>query len=278
MSGYQGRTGPNVSQFLADLNTVPAEYTYEPFNNDTDLGNITSAEFIDWDADQPDFELNSTIDFDSIGAEQPSQTQTRRSSVNRAPAQAKMDDFTINGDFSFSDYDLNAFVGQPVPLLGQSQPSYSVPQTFASPVSTSLSPITPTYDLSNKKRKADEHIDTNVHQSVDEHARVAAEEDKRRRNTAASARFRVKKKQREAALEKSAKEMSEKVSILETRVQQLETENAWLKGLITEKNGGRTSSSEITAMLKKHQEGNSVERSTGKNTDGVGTENKQAKA
>jgi len=71
---------------------------------------------------------------------------------------------------------------------------------------------------------------------IEEGSRVAAEEDKRRRNTAASARFRVKKKQREQALEKTAKDMSDKVALLEARVGQLEMENQWLKGLITEKN------------------------------------------
>jgi len=65
--------------------------------------------------------------------------------------------------------------------------------------------------------------------------RFAAEEDKRRRNTAASARFRVKKKQREAMIEKTAKEMTDKVKALERRVVQLEMENRLLKELVTEK-------------------------------------------
>jgi len=65
--------------------------------------------------------------------------------------------------------------------------------------------------------------------------RFAAEEDKRRRNTAASARFRVKKKQREAMIEKTAKEMTDKVKALEGRVRQLEMENRLLKELVTEK-------------------------------------------
>ncbi len=74
--------------------------------------------------------------------------------------------------------------------------------------------------------------------NFEEQTRVAAEEDKRRRNTAASARFRIKKKQREQALEKSAKEMMDKVTALEGRIQQLETENKWLKNIVLEKNGG----------------------------------------
>ncbi|KAK3896872.1 hypothetical protein C8A05DRAFT_39580 [Staphylotrichum tortipilum] len=75
--------------------------------------------------------------------------------------------------------------------------------------------------------------------NFEDSSRVAAEEDKRKRNTAASARFRIKKKQREQALEKSAKEMTEKVTMLEGRISALETENKWLKSLVTEKHGGR---------------------------------------
>ncbi|GAA5821290.1 hypothetical protein JCM11251_004555 [Rhodosporidiobolus azoricus] len=64
---------------------------------------------------------------------------------------------------------------------------------------------------------------------------LAIEEDKRRRNTAASARFRVKKKQREAALEQSAKELRDRVAALEKEVETLRTENGWLRGLIVDK-------------------------------------------
>ncbi|KAJ2617979.1 hypothetical protein H4S08_000059 [Coemansia sp. RSA 1365] len=65
--------------------------------------------------------------------------------------------------------------------------------------------------------------------------KTAAEEDKRRRNTAASARFRIKKKLKEQALERTAREMSEKAETLEKRVQELEVETRWLKSLITER-------------------------------------------
>lgn len=88
------------------------------------------------------------------------------------------------------------------------------------------------------KRRATEPQVSNRAMNIEEASRVAAEEDKRRRNTAASARFRVKKKQREAALEKNAKEMSDKVASLEAKISQLETENQWLKKLILEKNDG----------------------------------------
>lgn len=57
-------------------------------------------------------------------------------------------------------------------------------------------------------------------------------EDKRRRNTAASARFRLKKKEREAALEKTSKELEMRLSELERECEGLRRENGWLKGLV----------------------------------------------
>lgn len=61
---------------------------------------------------------------------------------------------------------------------------------------------------------------------------VSAAEDKRRRNTAASARFRLKKKEREAALEGKAKELEGRVNELERECEGLRRENGWLKGLV----------------------------------------------
>ncbi|KAF9571531.1 hypothetical protein EC968_000425 [Mortierella alpina] len=66
-------------------------------------------------------------------------------------------------------------------------------------------------------------------------SKVAAEEDKRRRNTAASARFRYKKKLREQALEQTAKEQTLRAETLAARVKELEMEVKWLRGLIVEK-------------------------------------------
>lgn len=105
-----------------------------------------------------------------------------------------------------------------------------------------------------KRKQSTQHDGT---RNLEEASRVAAEEDKRRRNTAASARFRIKKKQREQALERTVKEATEKNAALEARVQELERENKWLKDLITEKNGGpvaeteEENSSELAQMFKK---------------------------
>jgi hypothetical protein len=103
-----------------------------------------------------------------------------------------------------------------------------------------------------EKRKSDEMDPVGTPMSMDEGARAAAEEDKRRRNTAASARFRIKKKQREQALEKSAKDMTEKVTALESKVSQLETENKWLKNLLTDKNGGAEEINILWKEFTKH--------------------------
>jgi hypothetical protein len=183
-----------------------------------------------------------------------------------------MADFDLfTGDFQFTDF--NSF--GPNPLLdpsmqGLPQPTpnlYALPPGYASPAS-STSPTTQGFDQATKKRKLDTALPI-THESLDESVRVAAEEDKRRRNTAASARFRVKKKQREQALEQTAKEMQDKAARLEQKVQQLETENAWLKGLITEKSGGKHTTNDLKALLSKHEE--SAGRSSSTHTDGVGT-------
>jgi TolA-binding protein len=116
---------------------------------------------------------------------------------------------------------------------------------------------------SGEKRKASVTSSLPSAADLEEQSRMAAEEDKRRRNTAASARFRIKKKQREQALEKQAKEMTDKVTQLEGKVQQLEMENKWLKGLIVDKNDGKA----LEPMPKE----NETERKADEKTDGVGT-------
>lgn len=70
------------------------------------------------------------------------------------------------------------------------------------------------------------------------HANKTEEElDKRRRNTAASARFRAKKKMREQALEQTAKQLTEKADKLERRVKEYEMELKWLRQLVTDRDG-----------------------------------------
>jgi len=72
---------------------------------------------------------------------------------------------------------------------------------------------------------------------------VTPAEDKRRRNTAASARFRMKKKEREAALEKKSKDLEGRVNELERECEGLRRENGWLKGLVVGVTGAQPPSS-----------------------------------
>jgi hypothetical protein len=172
---------------------------------------------------------------------------------------ALTDDFTFP-DFTFQHAHPPAFAADPLPAL--------LDTDLYPPASSASSPVanhTPTDgDLKRKSSSAPD--------SYEDVSRVAAEEDKRRRNTAASARFRVKKKQREQALEKSAKDMSDKVQALEGRINQLETENKWLKNLITERGERKQAEGEDVASLwKKYSEGEKGERIRGERKDGVGT-------
>jgi len=94
---------------------------------------------------------------------------------------------------------------------------------------------------------------------------VSPAEDKRRRNTAASARFRLKKKEREAALEKKAKDLEVKVNELEKECETLRRENGWLKGLVVGVTGGAVQhqppSSEVRAGAKRlRDEGDDLDR------------------
>lgn len=274
MSGYKGPRGPNVSQYIANLNHLspPSETLAEP--QPDDFSAFLNTDFFDINGGT-NVDLNSPIDFgvdfDIKPTAQPTAETSPRNSIS-APSSKPNMDFNLNGDFQFTDFsNFNA-----APILDTSMPSLSQPQQPHYPLSNTYAPqpnaISPVnYDDASKKRKIEELSIGTPMENMDEHARVAAEEDKRRRNTAASARFRVKKKQREQALEKTAKEMSDRVQQLEARIGQLETENTWLKSLITEKSAGKSSSSDIKAMLSKHEE-QKAGRSSPAHTEGVGTQ------
>ncbi|KZT10906.1 uncharacterized protein LAESUDRAFT_734628 [Laetiporus sulphureus 93-53] len=84
---------------------------------------------------------------------------------------------------------------------------------------------------------------------------LAAAEDKRRRNTAASARFRLKKKEREAALERKAKELEVRVSELEKECEALRRENGWLKGLVVGQVGSGTNAPLVAGTKRSREDG-----------------------
>lgn len=61
-------------------------------------------------------------------------------------------------------------------------------------------------------------------------------EERRRRNTAASARFRIKKKLKEQQMEQRSKELREKLLDMEKKIKTLEMENKCLKNLLFQRN------------------------------------------
>ncbi|KAG7110466.1 hypothetical protein VD0002_g2739 [Verticillium dahliae] len=224
-----GRRGPNVSQYLRDLNTIEAKGAREEeFRFEDDLAMFTNTQFFDFETGQnTDYQAQPS----KPESEVPSSAVTTVGDDLTSPLGDLSNlDFMATGDFNFDNF--NTYHGPGVPSfhegLGNLQPLQPNPQQHYAPPPMPQQQNAPI-------------------QGFEEHSRVAAEEDKRRRNTAASARFRIKKKQREQALEKSAKDMSDKVSALESRINLLETENRWLKNLVMEKNDGNE---EITAMFK----------------------------
>ncbi|KAI6712690.1 hypothetical protein JHW43_004821 [Diplocarpon mali] len=167
-----------------------------------------------------------------------------------------------SSDFPFPDFNpfpQNTFTDTSIPLAPINTSLYHSPE--------SSPPLQTRTTSTSHKRKSDSIGAGSPISNAEDAARNAAEEDKRRRNTAASARFRVKKKQREQALERSAKDMSDKVAALEGRINQLETENKWLKNLITEKNDSK----EDIATLWKRYSAENAERKGSERKDGVGT-------
>lgn len=108
-----------------------------------------------------------------------------------------------------------------------------------------FSPTTPTYNFSACRASYPDSNATSAsspaspdptHATLMPDAALAeVDEDKRRRNQAASARFRQKKKQREQQLMNASREMQEKTKKLEAENDSLKKENRFLKKLLVEK-------------------------------------------
>ncbi|GIK03719.1 hypothetical protein Aspvir_007793 [Aspergillus viridinutans] len=307
MSGYNGRRAPNFSQYIEDLNAIPSPYDQalqqqqrqDTFSLDAELSLFTNTEFFDFD-NLGDLNLPP---FDAVKEDSAKTTEHQNGGHTTHNSDMEFldllgDGFTNTPDFSAAN--LNSISSQvPIqntqfskipsipsglssapfnanPSPSQSSSSATSPSGPAtSPVAAPAAPAASATTAAGPKRKNTQKA---APISVEEAARIAAEEDKRRRNTAASARFRVKKKLREQALEKTVKETNEKNAALEARVTALELENQWLKNLITEKNGKsaeetKKSETDIANMFKKFLSSQKVdaERSSSESKIGVGT-------
>lgn len=257
MSSYRGRTGPNFSQYLNDLNTLsPSDQPFvdsDDFSND--LAMYTNTDFTN--LDMPALGEDSTFNFD-MPPESESQDDLKYEELLSGPSSAT---------------DLPSIA--PVDAVQQAQPFYSSYNTPIQPAPASgflsSAQISQPQQPQPSRRARADTVQSSDHLSAEDKSKIAAEEDKRRRNTAASARFRVKKKQREQALERTLKDAQDKNSKLEMRVGQLEQENKWLRDLLTDKNVG--SKEEISAAYEKHQkesEERDLKHDTGR-TSGIGT-------
>ncbi|KAI9781854.1 MAG: hypothetical protein M1839_005646 [Geoglossum umbratile] len=261
MSTFNSYRTPNVSQHIAILNTLPsaqqlASQQREAFGLEDDLVLFTNTRFFDFDIE----ENHTPV---AYGLEH----EVKRRRENATTHKYSVKSFgTLNhlqGDYQFSEFSrLPNILGDGragvVSILDQN------PQSLSSPISASL-PVSPN---SNDKQQANSVSSSSQVDALEGALRIASEEDKRRRNTAASARFRVKKKQREQALERTAREMTDKCSRLKARIRQLEMENKWLKNLITEKNENQD---DISELWRKFNKDSNFGRRASDRLDGVGT-------
>lgn len=140
---------------------------------------------------------------------------------------------------------------------GQHNPgfSFSLPPPPSSTAAPEQDPVAPPPAKRQRSRKAS--VSTIATPTPAEAASddlpPGSSEDKRKRNTAASARFRMKKKEREAALETKAKELEGRVNELERECEGLRRENGWLKGLVVG----------VTGAAQQQQGGGSPPQTTG---------------
>jgi hypothetical protein len=80
MSGYNGRHGPNVSKYVANLNTIPTQQDLlaEPLNIEEDLALFTNNDFIDWNEND---NLDTSLDFLNTEQQQQQQRPGRQHAV-----------------------------------------------------------------------------------------------------------------------------------------------------------------------------------------------------
>jgi hypothetical protein len=92
MSAFNGRRGPNVSQYLRELNTLPVaqESTREELPNDEELALFSTTQFFD-------FDLGQNTDF------QPAPVKPAAAEAE-APDTAPEDVSSGIGDFTDSDF------------------------------------------------------------------------------------------------------------------------------------------------------------------------------
>lgn len=114
--------------------------------------------------------------------------------------------------------------------------AHAYPYQTGAPRLDDLSPLSPVQSHFNPNSFPIPYPDSTASSAPSDDPLVAdAEEDKRKRNQAASARFRQKKKQREAQMLEQSREASERNKKLEAELEGLKRENTFLRKLLVEK-------------------------------------------
>lgn len=144
--------------------------------------------------------------------------------------------------FSHSDFfDLDVFSSDfPAPLKVQQLKQQSLQQqaSLHHEQTVKNEPLTPNLlgSIMEEHRFSEEGTPSSTPAMSDDFKLVELGEIKRKRNTAASARFRIKKKLKEKQMEQQARDLQEKLTALEKKMKALEMENKCLKQLILQKN------------------------------------------
>ncbi|KAJ3889649.1 hypothetical protein GG344DRAFT_78603 [Lentinula edodes] len=189
---------------------------------------------------------------------------------NVVAGMAVNNEYLSQGQLSPPSLDIDSLISSiginPLVLAEQSQPAQRVaPVLLAMNVAKLLPPIVPQPKdvrlphpqstegtIPSAKRQRSRKLSVGESsQSMYMPTPLTTAEDKRQRNTAASARFRLKKKESEIALDKQTKELEARVNELEKQCEGLRRENGWLKGLVVGVTGGAQNSS---TGLQPHRE------------------------
>lgn len=109
----------------------------------------------------------------------------------------------------------------------------SVPSSPTSPFIPSQYPVPPPPpQMESSTSRGSRGRSVSSTDDMTEAERAMNAEEKRRRNTAASARFRIKKKQKTVNLERSVSDLTGRAEELEREVSDLRRENGWLKEIV----------------------------------------------
>lgn len=268
MAGYHGRRGPDVSHLVSTLNTAPQPYDqgFQPaddINLDQELELFTNTTFVDFDnlGQISETDLGYGVDGAGISTSPSFRYQDLLPEGTTSPQDA--------GGANIPYFQPYASPDPPPPTLSKHDKAVENSSSIDRPL---ILPDLPPQLTSTKPQADADTTKSPAENSIEQQSRLAAEEDKRRRNTAASARFRVKKKQREQALEKTVRDVNDKNRGLEARIRHLEVENRWLKNLLTEKNGKQTEDELVDAyqtFRRDSEDRETAERS--KQKQGIGT-------